>query len=77
MSAFESQGRTAGVLVVEDVAAAAVAKNKTIGPVRVFPDKGNSTEAVLGMPADEIVVQIASLVRDAAQQEVLHAVRVG
>jgi glucokinase len=58
----ETMGRNAGVLVVEHVAAGLVENNQIAGAVKVFPEVGDSREALLSMPADNIAAKIAELV---------------
>jgi glucokinase len=55
-------GKTAGVLVMEHVAAGLVENNQIVGAVRVFPEAGDSRDALLSMPADHIAAKIAELV---------------
>jgi glucokinase len=55
-------GRTAGVLVVEHVAAGLVENNQVAGAVKVFPEAADSRDALLSMPADHIAAKIAELV---------------
>ena len=54
--------RSAGVLVVEHIAAGLVEKNQVVGAVKVFPEVGDSREALLSMPAEQIAAKIAELV---------------
>ena len=46
-----SMGMAAGVLVVEHIAAGLVENNQISGTVKVFPEIGESREALLAMPA--------------------------
>jgi predicted NBD/HSP70 family sugar kinase len=77
MSAKERAGGTAGVLVVERVAAAAVENHKTLGPAKVFPEQGDSPDALVGIPADELAAQIVKLIRSIAENRSIRAVGVG
>ena len=63
MSARKTDVRSAGVLVMEHIAAAAVEQNKVADAVRVFPESGNSPDALLSMPADALAGQICELVK--------------
>jgi predicted NBD/HSP70 family sugar kinase len=68
---------TAGVLVVEHIAAGLVANNQVVGTVKVFPEKVDSREALLSMPADHLATKIAEVVKAVAGGESLSAVGVG
>ena len=70
-------GRSAGVLVAEHVAAGLVENNQVAGTVRVFPEAGDSRDALLSMPADNIAAKIAELVMSLATGSSLAAVGVG
>ncbi|HUL15426.1 MAG TPA: ROK family protein [Terriglobales bacterium] len=70
-------GRAAGVLVMEHVAAAAVENNRAAGALRVYPEKEDSPEALLAMPADELAVQIGRMIKEIAQSVPLRAAGVG
>jgi predicted NBD/HSP70 family sugar kinase len=70
-------GRSAGVLVVEHVAAGLVENNQIAGAVKVFPEVGDSREALLSMPADNIAAKIAEVVKSLAGGNSLSAVGVG
>ena len=69
--------RSAGVLVVEHIAAGLVEKNQVTGAVQVFPEAGDSHDALLSMPADHIAIKIADLVSSVANNNSLDAVGVG
>src|SRR5882762_2650761 len=69
--------RSAGVLVVEHIAAGLVEKNQVTGAVQVFPEAGDSHDALLSMPADHIAIKIADLVSSVAKNNSLDAVGVG
>jgi len=70
-------GRSAGVLVAEHVAAGLVENNQVAGGVKVFPEAGDSRDALLSMPADNIAAKIAELVMSLAAGSSLAAVGVG
>jgi glucokinase len=55
-------GRNAGVLVVEHIAAGLVENNRVSGTVKVFPEAGDSHDALLSMPAEHIAGKIAELI---------------
>jgi predicted NBD/HSP70 family sugar kinase len=69
--------RSAGVLVVEHVAAGLVENNQLVGAVKIFPEEGNAREALLSMPADHIAAKIAELVLSLNVEKTLTAVGVG
>jgi predicted NBD/HSP70 family sugar kinase len=77
MSGKDSARKTAGVLVMEHIAAALVENNKIVGAVRVYPEKGDSPEALLAMPADGLASKIGELIRALGENEKIHAVGVG
>jgi len=70
-------GRNAGVLVVEHIAAALVENNLVAGTVRVFPEVGESRDALLSMPAENIAAKIAELILSLDGGKSLSAVGVG
>jgi len=59
--------RTAGVLVMEHIAAAAVEQSSLAGAVRIYPDNGNSPDPLRSMPADALAGQICELVKPLAK----------
>ena len=69
--------RSAGVLVVEHIAAGLVEKSQVSGAVKVFPEKGDSRDALLSMPAEHMAAKIAELATAAANGNPLTAVGVG
>jgi predicted NBD/HSP70 family sugar kinase len=70
-------GRTAGVIVVQRIAAGVVESNQVTGAIRLFPEKGESHDALLSMPADVIAAKIAALVASLANGQPLSALGVG
>ncbi len=70
-------GRNAGVLVVEHIAAGLVENNQVSGTVKVFPEAGDSREALLSMPAEHIAGKIAELVMSLDGGKSVSAVGVG
>src|ERR1041385_3467083 len=70
-------GRKAGVLVVQRIAAGLVEGNQVAGALKLFPEKGESHDALLAMPADAIAAKIAELVSELAGKEPLAALGVG
>jgi predicted NBD/HSP70 family sugar kinase len=73
----KTMGRNAGVLVVEHIAAGLVENNQVAGMVRVFPEVGDSRDALLSMPADHIAAKIAELVLSLGASGPISAVGVG
>ena len=70
-------GRTAGVIVVQRIAAGLVENNQVTGAIKLFPEKGESHDALLSMPADSIAGKIAELVSSLANGLTLSALGVG
>jgi glucokinase len=70
-------GRNAGVLVADHIAAGLVENNQIAGAVKVFPEVGDSREALLSMPADNIAAKIAELLLSSDKEKSLSAVGVG
>jgi len=70
-------GRNAGVLVVEHIAAGLVENNQLSGTVKVFPEAGDSHDALLSMPAEHIAGKIAELVLSLEGGKSVAAVGVG
>ena len=70
-------GRNAGVLVVEHIAAGLVENNQLSGTVKVFPEAGDSHDALLSMPAEHIAGKIAELVLSLDGGKSVAAVGVG
>jgi len=69
--------RSAGVLVVEHIAAGLVEKHQIAGALKTFPEKGDSRDALLSMPAEHIAGKIAEIVSAVAKGSSLTAVGVG
>jgi predicted NBD/HSP70 family sugar kinase len=69
--------RSAGVLVVQRIAAGLVENDKVVGGLKLFPEKGESHDALLSMPADGIAAKIAELVAAAADGHKIAAIGVG
>ncbi len=70
-------GRNAGVLVAEHIAAGLVENNQVSGAVKVFPEAGDSHDALLSMPAEHIAGKIAELVMSLDGGKSVSAVGVG
>jgi len=69
--------RTIGALVTEHIAVSLVENNRIVGPVRTFPQAGNLSNALDGMPAEEIVQSIAQEIEAVAQGQSVQAIGVG
>lgn len=65
------------MLVVQRIAAGLVEGNQVIGELKLFPERGESHDALLSMPADAIAARIAELVGSISGQEPLSALGVG
>src|SRR5262245_25032546 len=70
-------GRTAGVLVVQHIAAGLVENNRLAAGLKSFPEQGDSHDALLSMPADAIAAKAAELVAAVAGNHEVAAVGVG
>jgi Transcriptional regulator/sugar kinase len=73
----KNMGRAAGVLVMQRIAAGVVENNQVTGALKLFPEKGESHDALLSMPADAIAAKIVELVTSLAAGEPLAALGVG
>ena len=69
--------RTAGVLVMEHVAVGLVEGHKVIGPLRMYPEKADSVDALQSMPADGIAECIRQQLESLAKGEKIHAIGLG
>lgn len=70
-------GKTVGVLVMEHIAVGLVEGHKTAGPLRKYPDKTDSAEALLSMPADKIAESIGQQIKELAKGQEIHAIGLG
>jgi glucokinase len=70
-------GLTIGALVTEHIACALVENNQVVGLVQRFPESGNISDALDGMPAEEIVQNIAREIESIAQGQSVRAIGVG
>src|ERR1700687_2906811 len=70
-------GKIAGVHVVERISAGLVENNKVAGEVHSFPERGETHDALLTMPADDIAISIAAQVKALAKGEKIEAVGIG
>ncbi|MGH9610158.1 MAG: ROK family protein [Bryobacteraceae bacterium] len=52
-----------GIVVSERIAAARVSENKVCGSPRTYPEDESITDALLGVPAEDIIGRMAELVR--------------
>jgi predicted NBD/HSP70 family sugar kinase len=69
--------KSAGVLVMEHIAAGLVENNQVAGAVRIFPEKHDSRDALLAMPADSIAAKISEMVLSLSGADSLVAIGVG
>lgn len=69
--------RTAGVLVMEHIAVGLVEVGKVVGPLRSYPEKEDSVDALLSMPADKIADTIRRQLEAIAKGEKIHAIGLG
>jgi len=59
----KTKRKIAGVLVMEHIAAALVEDGKVASAVAVYPEKGDSPDALLSMPTDALASQVCELLR--------------
>jgi predicted NBD/HSP70 family sugar kinase len=69
--------KTVGVLVMEHVAVAVVENNKVVSAVRVYPEKGGTSDALQSMPADGISECIRQQVEVIAKDSKMTAIGLG
>jgi predicted NBD/HSP70 family sugar kinase len=69
--------RTVGVLVMEHIAVGLVDGDKVVGPLRMVPEKADSVDALLSMPADRIADTIRQQLESLAKGEKIHAIGLG
>ncbi len=69
--------RTAGVLVMEHVAVGLVEGDKVIGSLHRYPEKEDSVDALLSMPAEQIAECIRQQLESIAKGEKIHAIGLG
>src|SRR6202041_3125024 len=69
--------RTAGVLVMEHVAGGLVEGDKLVGSLRRYPEKEDSVDALLSMPADQIAECIRQQLESIAKGEKIQAIGLG
>jgi len=68
---------TIGALVTEHIAVSLIENYRLVGPIHRFPEAGSISDALEGMPAEEIVQRIAHEIEIAAQGHSVRAVGVG
>jgi glucokinase len=69
--------RTIGALVTEHIAVSLIENNQIVRPVSRFPEAGKLSDALDGMPAEEIVQSIAREIESVAQGQSIEAIGVG
>jgi predicted NBD/HSP70 family sugar kinase len=62
---------------MEHIAVGLVEADKVIGPLRSYPEKGDSVDALLSMPADKIADSIRQQLQLIAKGEKIHAIGLG
>src|SRR5712691_12608100 len=70
-------GLTIGALVTEHIAVSLIESHQIVGSVHKFPEAGSVSDALEGMPAEEIVQRIAQEVELAVQGQSVQAIGVG
>jgi glucokinase len=69
--------RTTGVQVMEHIAVGLVEGDKVVGTLRRYPEKEDSVDALLAMPADKIAQCILEQIELIAKGEEIHAIGLG
>src|SRR5712691_7052915 len=69
-------GLTIGALVTEHIAVSLIENHQIVGKVRKFPEAGSVSDALEGMPAEEIVQRIAQEVELAVQGQSVQTIGV-
>ena len=69
--------RTVGVLVMEHIAVGLVEDNKLLGPVTLYPEKSDSVDALLSMPAENIGDCIQEQIDAVAKGQKVQAIGLG
>jgi len=69
--------RTVGVLVMEHIAVGLVENNKLAGPLNLYPEKGESLDALQAMPAENIGDVIQQQIESVSKGQKVQAVGLG
>src|SRR6516225_9987295 len=69
--------RTVGVLVMEHIAVGLVEDNKLLGPVTLYPERSDSVDALLSMPAENIGDCIQEQIDAVAKGQKVQAIGLG
>jgi glucokinase len=69
--------KTLGVLVMEHISVGLVENNKVLGPIRAYPERGGSLDALQTMPAESLGELIRRELETAAKDEKISAVGLG
>jgi len=70
-------GLTIGALVTEHIAVGLIQSHQLVGPIRRFPEAASISDALEGMPAEEIVQRVAEQIELVAKGQAVQAVGVG
>jgi predicted NBD/HSP70 family sugar kinase len=70
-------GRTVGVLVMEHIAVGLVENNRLAGPLNLYPEKGESLDALQAMPAENIGDCIREQIESVSKGQKVQAVGLG
>lgn len=70
-------GKTVGVLVMEHIAVGLVDGHTIDGPLRLYPAKSDSADALLSMPAEKIAECIRHQIEELAMGEKIQAIGLG
>jgi predicted NBD/HSP70 family sugar kinase len=70
-------GQTIGALVTEHIAVGLVANHELVGSIRRFPETGNASDILDGMPAEEIVQRLGKEIELISQGREITSVGIG
>jgi glucokinase len=69
--------KTVGVLVMEHIAVGLVEGNKLVSPPNVYPEHGDSTDALLSLPAESIGDRIKQQIAEVSKGQKIDAIGLG
>jgi glucokinase len=69
--------KTVGVLVMEHIAVGLVEGNRIIGPLNLYPEQGDSVDALLSLPAEGIGDRIKQQIAEVTQGQKIDAIGLG
>jgi len=70
-------GKTVGVLVMDHIAVGLVEGNKVVAPLNLYPEQGDSPDALLALPAESIGERIKQQIAAVSQGQQIDAIGLG